>query len=424
MKILWISPTPSHPQNAGNRAHIFAMGREILAAGHDVTFLLYGQEMNSEEDKTQMESFWSRFIFVPHRLRDRKKTQGDLWGIDDWFNIDLESAVRFLQGQNQFDAVYCEYVFLSKVLTIFPKGTLKILSCHDRMSDRAELLAKQGIPPDFYYTSQVQEKIALDRADLVIAIQENEKLFFESLTQKTVIEVGYPVEANFVPLRPFDGNLRVGYLGSNNSLNRKSVELFLSALKEDSYLAQHVESVLAGTICDGIVDERVIKLGVVEDESELYQQIDIAINPMVDGTGLKIKSLSAIRHGVPLLATETGGMGLPVGIAEHRFKDVADLVMAVRNLLLDPVTQLDRLRLDSKRVFEAYQERHQAQVTGLLRAIATRSIRHLARKRVLLVTDVPFWEFGVGSHSRILALCRALQDQYALTVVFLWFDLS
>ncbi len=119
MKILWISPTPSHPQNAGNRAHIFSMGKRILAAGHNVTFLLYGQEQVTDEAKAEMASFWAQFVFIPHRTGNRQKTQKEMWGIDDWFNIDIESAIRYLQGQNEYDVVYCEYVFSVKHLLSF-----------------------------------------------------------------------------------------------------------------------------------------------------------------------------------------------------------------------------------------------------------------------------------------------------------------
>ncbi|QAU35546.1 glycosyltransferase [Janthinobacterium sp. 17J80-10] len=418
MKILWISPTPSHPQNAGNRAHIHAMAEQVLAAGHHVTLLLYGQETVPDEAKQAMQSFWSDFVYVPHRLRERTKTHGDVWGIDDWYNADLEAAVRFLLGQNDYDAVYCEYVFFSKALTLFPESTLKILSCHDRMSNRAQLLQKQGIAPDFFYTTPEQEKIALDRADIVLAIQDEERAFFQSLTSKAVLEVGYPVEAVPLPAPVMTGKLRIGYLGSNNSLNRKSLLTFLGLVQNDGLLAQRIEVVAAGTICNSLANTPVVCLGEVAEEADFYRQVDLVINPMLDGTGLKIKTLSAIRHGMPFLSTATGSKGIAVSFAEHDAASVETLVEHVRALLDAPAQRLDALRAESVRLLAAYQSRQRQQVRDLLRAIETGSIAHIGAKRVLVVTDVPFWEAALGNHMRIFTMCKEIQRHAELTVFY------
>lgn len=419
MKILWISPTPSHPQDAGNRAHIYAMAQRILAAGHHVTFLLYGQEWVPPEAKLEMQSFWPEFVFVPHRRgAERKKSKGEVWGIDDWFNIDLEVAIKTVDSMRQFDAVYCEYVFFSKSLTLFPSHVYKVLSCHDRMSGRAELLKKQGIAPDFFYTTPDQEKIALDRADIVIAIQEDERKFFQSLTKKPVVEVGYPVTQEFLPQRRLGRKLRVGYIGSNNSLNRKSLEIFLAELKRHSALVQDVEVVAAGSICKSLENQPVTCLGVVEAESDLYKEVDLVINPMVDGTGLKIKTLSAIRHGMPFLSTETGSKGIAVTLPEHHSDSIGKLVSNLAEVINNPWDNLPKLRAETERLFEVYQIRQKRLIQDLLFAMTTRNARHLREKRVLMVTDVPFWEPGLGNHARILSMCKELKQHANLTVFF------
>ena len=44
MKILFISPTATHPQNAGNRTRIFKMVELFKELGHDVSFVYSNQE--------------------------------------------------------------------------------------------------------------------------------------------------------------------------------------------------------------------------------------------------------------------------------------------------------------------------------------------------------------------------------------------
>lgn len=421
MNILWISPTPSHPQNAGNRAHIRALGSRILSAGHSVTFLLYDQEGrgSSPDAIDAMRSFWSEIFVVPHKQHNRKKTDGDTWGIDDWYNQDIDLAVRILSSRKIYDVVICEYVFLSKALTHFDERVLKILNCHDRMSGRADLLRRIGLSPDFFYTTPEQEKIALDRADLILAIQNDEKSFFQSITSKCVMELGHPVEVNLLTHgRRKAGMLRVGYLGSINSLNKKSLEVFLAEFRKHPALAEKVKLVMAGNICNIIEDPDIECLGFVENEGDFFNEIDLFVNPMIDGTGLKIKTLSAVRHGVPFLATVPASVGLPTRTPAHNCESIESLINHLEEVASDPQKYLPDLRQATLDCLNAYQQRIGQQFADLLRALSSRSIAHLRRKRVLLVTDIPFWEPGVGSHSRIMSLCRALRAEFDFQVFF------
>ena len=47
-KILVISPTPTHPQNAGNRIRIYNLVSNLKELGHDVHFLYEGRESISD----------------------------------------------------------------------------------------------------------------------------------------------------------------------------------------------------------------------------------------------------------------------------------------------------------------------------------------------------------------------------------------
>jgi glycosyltransferase involved in cell wall biosynthesis len=421
MNILWISPTPSHPQDAGNRAHIHAMGKQLLAAGHHVTFMLYGQESSTPEAREEMRNFWSEFVFVPKTVNERERSLGELWGIDDWFRRDMEIAVEFMRSQGEYDVVYCEYVFMSKALTYFPDKCLKVLSCHDRMSGRAEMLMRNGIAPDFFYTTPEEEAKALNRADLVLAIQDEEKRYFESITSKPVLEVNYPLERRTIAKTPPEKRLRLGYMASNNSLNRKSLEVFVSELRRRPHLLPDVTLVLSGSICDRAPQFKeldTVLLGRVDEESDFYAQVDIVINPMIDGTGLKIKTVSAIQHRMPFLSTVSGSAGIPGDLPEHKSQTIVDMADHVENLVKNR-HRLAEIEAESVRLLDSYSVRSRQQIDDLLQCIETLSTRHARKKRVLVVTDRPFWEPGLGSHSRIETLCAELKRESELTVFFL-----
>jgi hypothetical protein len=69
--------------------------------------------------------------------------------------------------------------------------------------------------------------------------------------------------------------------------------------------------VVAGGICKHIPDTPgLIKLGFVKELHTFYDAIDIALNPMVGGTGLKIKTVEPLSYGKPVLTTPSGAQGL------------------------------------------------------------------------------------------------------------------
>jgi glycosyltransferase involved in cell wall biosynthesis len=77
---------------------------------------------------------------------------------------------------------------------------------------------------------------------------------------------------------------------------------------------------IAGKICDwfNLVDgraesllrNRVRLLGPVDRLEDFYSQVDLAINPVQFGTGLKIKNVEALAYGKPLVSTASGAAGM------------------------------------------------------------------------------------------------------------------
>ena len=78
------------------------------------------------------------------------------------------------------------------------------------------------------------------------------------------------------------------------------------------------------------------------ESREFYRLIDIAINPMVGGTGLKIKSLEALSYGKALLATEDAMVGINGTDSFHNFASVTDMVEALNELTLERTADLHR----------------------------------------------------------------------------------
>jgi glycosyltransferase involved in cell wall biosynthesis len=75
----------------------------------------------------------------------------------------------------------------------------------------------------------------------------------------------------------------------------------------------------------------------VPDLDPLYDSAAVFINPMKNGHGVKLKTIEAALHGLPIVATDVGveGTGLEAGIHFTLANDPDTFATAVRELLLD-----------------------------------------------------------------------------------------
>ena len=128
MNILVVSPTPTHPPIAGNRARILALTHYLASRGHAVHFCWVAME---DGDESAMRAHFSdRFTRIvssrPERAWRHRWRRGLLrmlgspdayqWGVDDWKEPVVVERLRQLARSQRFDVVMVEYVFMSYAL--------------------------------------------------------------------------------------------------------------------------------------------------------------------------------------------------------------------------------------------------------------------------------------------------------------------
>src|SRR5262249_42989796 len=97
---------------------------------------------------------------------------------------------------------------------------------------------------------------------------------------------------------------------------------------------------VAGKVCSAVQDPpRGVKLlGPVDDLTLLYGEARVAINPAIAGTGLKIKTVEALCHFVPVVSWPSGIDGMDEGLATlcYPVKDWGEFSRRVVEILRDP----------------------------------------------------------------------------------------
>jgi hypothetical protein len=341
--VLIVSPIPSHPQDQGNSARIFSLGRLLQSAGVIVHFLYYQMEGLRPQQRREMEACWDHLHCVPCSLRDNLPTgENGCYGLDDWFEPAVTVSARNLHRRYRFAAVISNYVWFSGVLDAFGPEVLRVLDTHDVFGGRDERFRAVGLAPEWFFTTREEEARGLARADIVLAIQDEEAAELRLRGHGDVRSLGHLLPCREPALRPIVARPTIGYLASGNPLNLSSFNRLRARLLQRPEAAARLRFVVAGSICDHLPTEAppFEMMGRVADTADFYDRVDAVVNPMTAGTGLKIKSVEAVFEGLPLLATTEAMTGLPVLHPAHGFASPE----ALADWLLE--SRLDRTALE------------------------------------------------------------------------------
>jgi glycosyltransferase involved in cell wall biosynthesis len=409
--ILFFSPTPSHPQSAGNRARIYNLAKALQETGFKIIFVYYTQEGLNKRQQELMEEEWDKFYSIEKNTHAKFPHKG-YYLVDDWYQEGLGETIREIAIKHAIDIFLCSYIFQSKILDFIPSYITKIIDTHDRFSDRHFMLQSLGLKPDFFYTVASQESIALQRADRIFAIQEKEAEFFASITNKEIKVLGHIQAKHFLPQKHIQEKFVVGVVGSANSVNTLSMQKFLDLFiktKEPS-----IQLKIAGSLCKNLAIKHpnVELLGYVEDIQAFYDEVDIVINPLVLGTGLKIKTVEALSYAKPILSTAIGFEGIRTSSPLHLHQDLEALLSSLLDVAKQKEILIPRLYDLSKEIFISYsqQERKKLQT-------------YIAPKKetmpILIITHIDFWNQNLGSKNRLFDLVKHLLEKLEVLVLYI-----
>lgn len=331
--VLWVSPTMPLPVNAGNRRHLDSLITLFENDNWKIDFLLFGWEWEAKNHKDKLEKRFSNFINIPNSFnRSLSESNKEYWKIDDWITDQLKEQVERLSKEKNYQVIIVEYVWMSGVLEQLPKNILKIINCHDVFTDRDILLKEQNIDDLWYFTREQEEAKGLSRCDIAIGITESECIFYTNLIKKYIDSPSvrvihsrtgiHSINPPFVKSKVDQNKIIIGYMGSGNSLNRVAIARFLERMNNLGDTRNFITIRIAGSVCDYIKDYNnicIVKEGFVHSQIDFYNEVDLIIAPMINGTGLKIKTIEAISYAKPFIATASATNDIPVKVLWHNF---------------------------------------------------------------------------------------------------------
>ena len=267
------------------------------------------------------------------------------------------------------DAVIVEYVFNSWAFKYFPAASLRLLDTHDAFANRHRSYLRRGIGDYWISLRPRDENAGFRRADVVVAIQQDEAERFRRQLADDGGNHGPEVAVVSHFMRQGDSPLACEvdsaaiFLASDNSANRHAVDSFIrNVLPLVVREIPDFDLKLAGAICAHVpARQNVTKLGWIEDLEATFAQAPISINPVLVGTGINIKLLEAMAAGVPTVSTATGVRGMPepyrngvLAVADHDHQAfAAEIVRLAKDI--DLRRRLGRAAFEDARRWNAEQ---------------------------------------------------------------------
>jgi glycosyltransferase involved in cell wall biosynthesis len=230
----------------------------------------------------------------------------------------VNTLVRRLAEQESIDIFLAYYAFTLHAFAGLPVAkklicdTIEVFSM-DRFDESGSLITS------VLSFAAHEEKAILLQSDVVLGIQANEYEYLAKLLPgKRIATIGIDADLPQEPGLPSKASETIGIIGSDNPANCEGLDLFVEycwpiirAQQPQARLciAGKLGISLQNKHPDGLPDG-VDTLGWIPDLSLFYRDLRVIVNPVVRGTGLKIKSVEAMAHARPLVAYPVGLEGM------------------------------------------------------------------------------------------------------------------
>lgn len=311
-RILIVSKCPTHPITAGNRWAVLSQAKILQQLGNEVHFLYIeespissGHKKEFAENRNQTSLYWGEFfhfykvpkfekIFFNLKNRFYKKFNHGRQKCDSFYPCRLGNYVNRLDKKIHFDICIVNYFYLTKLFDniSIPK---KALHTHDNFAYKDILLDSSAVTA----LDANQSAKAMQRSPHIFALQHEEAIFFQLLSPKSTVYTIFS-KYDYSP-QEIIGNKHIVFLSGSNEWNINGLKWFLDYIFP-KVLERHPDACLdiGGAICGKLQDYKnnsKIKLwGLIDNPDEFYKLGDIGINPVYQGTGLKIKTFESISY--------------------------------------------------------------------------------------------------------------------------------
>ena len=221
---------------------------------------------------------------------------------------------RVYKNLEAYSGVIVEYIYLDYLIPKGFKGK-KIIDTHDIQSDRFITYLKKNKFCRFKIFPE-EEKNILEKYDYILLVSErdierakrlgiiNTKLIYLPVYEEVKKDIIFP-----------SFKLRIGFIGAAIDFNIDAINWFIKNVfsrLENKNIELHIYGGVSGLVKSN--NENIITHGFIKNIDDAYRNIDIIINPIQIGGGIKVKNIEAMSKGKLLITSDIGAQGLEDGV--------------------------------------------------------------------------------------------------------------
>ena len=355
----------------------------LLEAGHQVKVLAVNSPKynvkESDIPKDYKQKTGIELIDVDLRVRPWKALINlftrKSYHVERFISKDFKARLVELLEKEQFDVVQLEMLYMAPYVETIRQHSkaMIVLRAHnvehkiwERIAKDTKFFVKRWYISYLAKTLKEYELNALETVDGIAAITRKDAAYFRKYCSKPIIDIPYGVyPEEFTPKYEIEGKPKFYHIGSMNWMpNEEGIRWFV-----DEVLPKTVEKVpnfvyhLAGrnmpewltTLNNPSVDV----VGEVPDAKEFVANHDVAIVPLLAGSGIRIKIIESMAMGKTVITTRVGAEGILYDeevnliIAENKAK----MVEAIRSIDENPQIAVRIGQAARKLVEETYDNR-------------------------------------------------------------------
>ena len=362
MKILLLCNKPPYPASEGGPMAMNSIITGLLEAGHHIKILAVNNEKYHVSEADIPEEYKKKtgieLIDVDLSVRPMKAFLNlftkKSYHVERFVSETFKSRLAEVLEKELFDVVQLEMLFMAPYVETIREHSkaMIVLRAHnvehkiwERVAKETKFFLKRWYINHLAKTLKEYELNALETVDGVAAITRKDAAYFRKYCSKPVIDIPYGVyPEEFTPKYEIEGKPKFYHIGSMNWMpNEEGIRWFIEEVLPKTiekvpdfvyHLAGHNMPEWLTTLKNKHVDV----IGEVPDAKAFVAENDVAIVPLLAGSGIRIKIIESMAMGKTVITTRVGAEGILYNeevnliIAEN----IAKMVEAIRSIHENP----------------------------------------------------------------------------------------
>ena len=355
----------------------------LLNAGHQVKILSVNSPKYNVSPDDIPEDYKQRtgieLIDVDLRVRPLKAFKNlfskKSYHVERFISKDFTNRLVEVLKADVYDVVQLETLFMApyvETIRQYTKASI-VLRAHnvehliwERIAKGTRFFLKRAYIKHLAKTLKNYELTAISKVDGIVAITRKDAAFFRKYCATTTIDIPFGVYAEeFTPKYEIEGKPTFYHIGSMNWMpNEEGIRWFIDDCM-DAVVEKTPEFVfhLAGRHTPQWLRElknpHLEVVGEVPDAKEFVASHNVAIVPLLSGSGIRIKIIESMAMGKTVITTQVGAEGIlydedvNIIIAENKAK----MAEAIRRINETPAIAVEIGKAARKLVEEVYDNR-------------------------------------------------------------------